>query len=120
METLDIVALIEKNPLTCLNDKYQSELVNRIKNTFTDTQQHLFVASFYCYLNHDSKKDFVIDLADVWKWCGFGRIDPAKRLLVKHFVLDVDYKVLIFLNGKIKKAAPPKGGAAPPKGGIKK
>jgi hypothetical protein len=93
MESLDIVKLIEQNPLTRLNNDYQSKLVNRLKYTFTDTQQRLFLGSFYCYLNYDSKKDFVINLDDVWKWCGFGRKEEAKRLIVKHFVCDIDYKI---------------------------
>jgi hypothetical protein len=116
--TLNIVSLIEKNASTRLTTSYQSTLINKIQNTFNPDEQQLFVASFYCYLNYDSKKDFVIDLVDVWKWCGFARKDPAKRLLEKHFVEGVDYKV--------EKAAPPIGGAkslndekaAPPIGGA--
>jgi hypothetical protein len=46
-------------------------------------------------LNYNSKTDFVIDLDDVWKWCGFARKDPAKRLLEKFFILDTDYKKLL-------------------------
>jgi len=54
---LDIVTLIEKSPLTRLGGDYQSKLVNKIKNIFTDTQQQLFVSSFYCYLNYDQASE---------------------------------------------------------------
>jgi hypothetical protein len=47
----NIVTLIENNPIIKLNGDYQSKLVNKIKGSFTDTQQ-LFVSSFYCYLNY--------------------------------------------------------------------
>jgi hypothetical protein len=47
------VTLIENNPIIKLNGDYQSKLVNKIKGSFTDTQQQLFVSSFYCYLNYD-------------------------------------------------------------------
>ena len=92
MEQLNIVELIEKSPLTRLSKSYQSAFINKIKDSFTESQQSLFVSSFYCYLNYNSKTDFVIDLDNVWKWLGFSRKDPAKRVLEKHFTLDIDYK----------------------------
>ena len=57
---LDIVNLIEKNPITRLSKDYQSNLINKIKEKFTETQQQLFVSSFFCYLNYNSKTDFII------------------------------------------------------------
>jgi len=97
---LDIVELIESNPITRLNKHYQNKFIKKIKNIFTESQQQLFVASFYCFLNYNSKSDFVIKLNDVWKWMGFSRIDPAKRVLEKYFTKEIDY--IVFLE----KAAP--------------
>ena len=34
-ETLDIVKLIEKNPITRLSKDYQNNLINKIKEKFT-------------------------------------------------------------------------------------
>ncbi len=93
LSKLDIIKLIEKNPLTRLNQTYQNKLVNKIKNNFNGNDQQMFVASFYCYLNYNTKNDFVIDLENVWKWIGFSRKDPAKRLLEKDFTLGIDYKI---------------------------
>ena len=76
--TLDIVKLIESNPLNVLSSKFQTKLLTKVKESFTNDQQQLFISSFYCYLNHNSKTDFIISLDSVWKWCGFSRIDPAK------------------------------------------
>ena len=92
--TLDIVKLIEKNPITRLSKDYQNKLINKIKEKFTEGQQHLFVSSFFCYLNYNSKNEFIIDLDNVWKWIGFSRKDPAKVVLDKNFIKDVDYKVV--------------------------
>jgi len=50
MEKLDIVKLIEKNQITRLNKDYQNILIKKIQERFSDNQQQLFVASFYCYL----------------------------------------------------------------------
>jgi mannose-6-phosphate isomerase-like protein (cupin superfamily) len=64
MENLNIIQLIERNPISRLSKDYESKLINKIKSNFTDTQQQIFVSSFYCFLNYDSKKDFVIDFDD--------------------------------------------------------
>lgn len=66
-----------------------------MKDNFTDSQQQLFVAIFYCYLNYDSKNDFVVYLDNVWKWIGFTRRDNCKRVLKKNFIQDINYKVTL-------------------------
>jgi len=92
-ETLDIVQLIENNPIVKLKNDYQSTLIKKIKETFTNSQQKLFISSFYCYLNYSDVNDFIVKLNDIWKWIGFSRIEESKRLLVKNFIKDVDYRV---------------------------
>jgi len=100
MERLDIVDLIEKNPITKLSSTYQGTLLTKIKTEFTDEQQQLFVASFYCYLNYDTRTEFVIDLDDVWRWLGFNQKVKARMLLEKNFRANIDYKYLLSLQGK--------------------
>jgi phage anti-repressor protein len=56
----------------------------------------MFVTSFYCYLNYNQTTDFVIDLDNLWKWLGFSQKSAAKKMLEKHFTLDIDYKVLLY------------------------
>ena len=61
METLDIVQLINNsNSATILSEKYANKLLNKIIETFTTSQQQMYVANFYCFLKHDSDKDFII------------------------------------------------------------
>ena len=71
-------------------------MLQRIKDHFTESQQHLFVTSFYCYLNYNQTTDFVIDLDNLWKWLGFSQKAAAKKVLEKHFNINVDYKVLLY------------------------
>jgi hypothetical protein len=92
-QRLDIVQLINNSPLTKLSTEFHTKLLNKIQDSFTDDQQQLFVASFYSYLNYNSKTDFVINLDDVWKWCGFGRKNDAKRVIERNFTLYEDYKI---------------------------
>jgi hypothetical protein len=94
-ENFDIIKLIEKNPIARLSQTYQNKLLEKIKTVFNDSQQQLFVGSFYCYLNYNSKNDFVIDFDKIWKWVGFSRKDPAKRLLENNFTQNIDYKILL-------------------------
>ncbi len=98
--SIDIIELIESNPITRFSEEYHSRLVEKIKNTFTNYEQQLFLSSFYCYLNYDSKSDFVINLDDVWKWLGFSQKARAKELIEKNFVVNKDYKHLLSFEGK--------------------
>jgi len=92
MEQLNIVELIVNNPITKLTNTYNVKLLNKIKEKFTDFEQQLFISSFYCYLNYDKSKDYVIDLDNVWKWLGFSTKQNATTLLEKHFMIEIDYK----------------------------
>ncbi len=96
MEQIDIVKLIENNPITKLSNDYNVNLLTKIKANFTNFEQQLFLSSFYCYLNYDQKNDFVIDLDDVWKWLGFSVKIKAKVLLEKYFVEEKDYKKSLY------------------------
>ena len=89
---LNIVELIEKNPITKLSSDYNVKMLTKIKEKFTDFEQQMFLSSFYCYLNHHPTNDFVIDLDKVWDWMGFKCKYTAKRLLEKCFVIEKDYK----------------------------
>ena len=93
MSTLNFIELVEKNPITMLNKNYQNNLITKIEKNFTESQQQLFLTSFFCYLNCDNKKDFIIDFDNVWKWCGFSTKSNAKRILDKNFKIDIDYQV---------------------------
>jgi len=98
--SLNIVELIENNPITRLSGTYQNKLLTKIKNNFTDTEQQLFVSSFYCFLKYSQRNDFVIDLDNIWKWMGYNQKVKAKTLLEKNFKLDIDYKILLCQQGK--------------------
>ena len=108
MEELNIVDLIENNPITKLSQNYNGKLLSKIKNVFSDFEQQLFVTSFYCYLNYNQKTDFVIDLDNIWSWVGFQQKVKAKSLLEKYFTADIDYKKS--LSHQVKQSVHVKGG----------
>jgi hypothetical protein len=106
--SFNIVEMIEHNNATNLSSAYKSKLLTKIKDNFTDTQQQMFVASFYCYLNYDSQNDYVIDLDNIWKWLGFSTKQKAKDLLEKQFTINNDYKKT--LSTLVKQSPHTKGG----------
>jgi hypothetical protein len=93
--SLNFVALLETNQITRLNHEYNNKFVNKIKETFTETQQQLFVSSLYCFLNYHVTNDYVIDLDNIWQWLGFYQKANAKTCLEKYFEIDKDYKILL-------------------------
>jgi hypothetical protein len=93
MSVLNIVELIESNPITKLSHTYNGKLITKIQENFTGFEQQLFVSSFYCYLNYNKHTDFVVDLDNIWKWIGFSTKQNAERVLEKHFRIDFDYKL---------------------------
>ena len=98
--SMNIVELIENNPITKLSSVYNGKFLSKIKESFNEFEQQLFVSSFYCYLNNDPNNDYVIDLDDVWKWLGFQQKINAKTLLEKQFILDKDYTKSLLLQQK--------------------
>lgn len=104
MQELNMVDLIENNPITKISNTYQCKLLQKIKDNFTDMEQQMFVASFYGYLNYNSKTEFVIDLDTIWEWLGFTTKYSAKRILEKQFTINIDYKpLLIFKDEQTKR-----------------
>ena len=95
MEEFNIVELIENQPIDRLTDTYNVKLLDTIKEEFSNADQKLFIGHFYGYLNYDLKRDFVVDLDDVWKWLEFNQKVRAQEVLERHFTVDVDYKHII-------------------------
>ena len=105
MKELNIVDLIENNPITKLSNDYNITLLTKIKEQFTEFEQQMFLSSFYCYLNNHPTNDFVIDLDNVWQWMGFNQKVKAKALLDRHFVFDKDYKNSLSQPGNQKQGS---------------
>jgi hypothetical protein len=103
MEKLEIVNLIENNLFTKLFEEYNNKFLLKIKQKFTEKDQHFFVSYYYCYLNYNQEKDFIIDLDDIWNWLGYNQKVKAKNLLEKKFIVNKDYKILSSNKNEQKK-----------------
>ena len=98
MESFAVVDLIENNPISKLTSTYQNKLLTKIKEKFNESEQQLFVASFYGFLKYDPNNDFVIDLDDVWKWVGFS--NKAHSIRIFTFVT-LDYFPSYFISANL-------------------
>ena len=77
-----------------LNLYSNNELTENIKNIFTNDDMKIFEFNYNLYQSYRGKEnDFNIDFDEVVKYIGFSRKDPAKRLLIKHFIENIDYKM---------------------------
>jgi hypothetical protein len=63
MTDINIVELIETNPITNLSKTYNIKILEKIQSEFSNFEQRLFISSFYCYLNYNSD-NFIIDLVE--------------------------------------------------------
>jgi phage anti-repressor protein len=102
MTSFNIVDLITNNPITKLTETHNNNLLNKVKNTFNEYEQQLFIASFYSYLNYHKTDNYIVDLDNIWKWLGFATKQKAILLLEKNFELEKDYKKPLSLKGKQK------------------
>ena len=77
-----------------LNTNGNDELVGIMKANMTAEEERIFMISHYLYLKHGkNNKAFVVDFDDIWGNVGFTRRDNAKRILIKHFIENLDYKI---------------------------
>lgn len=79
-------------------DNMDNILVEKLRASLTTNNADMFLKSFCMYLRCGDDNAFVVDLEDVWRWMGFSRKDPAKRLLEKNFIKDQDFETVSVLS----------------------
>jgi hypothetical protein len=63
-----------------------SKFINKIKAIQIDIPE-----SFYSHNN--TSDEFITDIDDIWEWCGYNRKNDVKRVLVRNFKENLDYKI---------------------------
>ncbi|PNH12536.1 hypothetical protein TSOC_000505 [Tetrabaena socialis] len=101
---------------------HDEDLMALLRSELTGHEQQLFVTGFAAYLQYDPRKDFVVDLDDVYTWLGFTRKDSVKKLYTKHLTENVHYHVFrqlaetplggrFLLRQKAEQKSEPRGGS---------
>ncbi len=82
------IIMQNNNPLTTIDER----LFKLMKDQMNTEEQLQFINSFKIYLEYgDDDMKFIIDFDNIWKWVGFTRKDPAKRLLVNKFTENINF-----------------------------
>jgi hypothetical protein len=69
-------------------------LLALLRKELSGEEQQMFVTSFSQFLQCNPRKDFKINLDDVYEWVGFTRKDNAKRAVCK-YLPETQYQVLL-------------------------
>ena len=82
------------NTNTTYNIMQDDDLIQLIKQNFSEDEMEIFKLNFKIYLaNENNKNGFVINLYDIYSYAGFKRKDNAKALLINKFKIDKHYKI---------------------------
>ena len=87
-QSSDIADFIKKRLSERFNEKYLNKFITKINEKFIETEFNLFIIKSY---NYDQKKDFTINLDDVWNMLGFSTKNNCKIILDNNFEKDNDY-----------------------------
>ena len=98
-KTINFTELV-KNSNTTLSLGLQTKIVDKLNVSFSENEQHWYIANLYMYMNYHSTNDYPINLEDVFKMIGFANKGNAKRTLENNFTKDEDYKVVILRTEK--------------------
>ena len=110
MGGVNVASLFSECPIVRLNEVYQSRFLNTVSETFSTEDQQLFIASFYCFLNHHPTDDYVVDMDGIWQWLGYSNKQNAKRKLRLAFTESRDYILPIFKDDQAGKSVGQHGG----------
>jgi phage anti-repressor protein len=91
-----------RNSNTTLSLDLQSKIVDKLNETFSEQEQHWYVANLYMYMNYHPTDDYPINLEHVFKMIGFANKGNAMKTIKSNFVENEDYKIIIFRTEKNK------------------
>jgi phage anti-repressor protein len=80
----------------------EDPLVKKIREKLDIQDQEIFIQSFYAYMNYHPTNNFPINLEHVFKMIGFVKKANAMKTIKSNFVLNEDYKIIIFRTEKNK------------------
>ena len=95
---IDFSQLVQTGSTLTVN--FQSNLIKKLEETFTESEQRWYIANLYMYVNYHPTNDFPIDLENVYKLMGFAHKKNAKRTLENNFALNEEYKILLLPTEK--------------------
>jgi len=90
-EIINFTELV-KSSNTTLSLNLQTKLADKLKEMFTEEEQHWYVANLYMYMNYHPTDDYPINLEHVFKMIGFANKGNAMKTIKSNFIENEDYK----------------------------
>ena len=109
-ESINFSELVKSGNKSVLSESLQSKIVNTLNQEFTDEEQRWYIANLYVYMNYHPTNDFPINLDHVFKMIGFANKGNAMKTIKSNFVVDEDYKSLLFRTEKQNENTENRGG----------
>jgi hypothetical protein len=75
-------------------------MVKHLNDEFTEDEQKWYIANLYVYMNYHPIEDYPINLENIYKMIGFANKGNAMKTIKSNFILDEDYKIIIFRTEK--------------------
>jgi phage anti-repressor protein len=89
-----------KSSSSTLSLNIQTEMIKHLTDEFTEDEQKWYIANLYVYMNYHPIEDYPINLENVYKMIGFANKGNAMKTIKSNFILDEDYKIVIFRTEK--------------------
>jgi phage anti-repressor protein len=104
-QNLDINTLI--NTTGKLSTSFQSKMITKLSNFFTQEELNTFIIQLFAYLQHHPTQDYPINLEKIFALIGFAHKKNAKRTLENNFTKDEDYKEVLLHREQNSKGGRP-------------
>ncbi len=95
-----LVEIVKEN--LNLNIQNPETFCKKLIDSFNDKEQEIFIKNFFIYQKYNPLTDYVVELGKIYEWLGFTTLGNAKRVLIKHFKEDEDYKIIFIQVDKNK------------------
>ncbi len=92
MEDLSII--VKDNINLSLNIQNIEGFSKKVIDSFNEEEQQIFIKNFFIYQKYNPLTDYVVELEKIYEWLGYSRHSDLKRVLLKHFKEDEDYKIV--------------------------
>lgn len=109
---VDFEALVRRDNKLTLN--FQSKLLSKMHEIFTEEEEQWYVANLYIHINRDRLITYPINLESVYGMIGFAHKKNAKRTLENNFMEGRDYKIFLeaaVVSGEAASSSKKNGGA---------
>ena len=99
-ESINFNELVKVDNLLTITPSIESKMVTAFNQEFTEEEQRWYIANLYIYMHYHPTNDFPINLEHVYKMIGFANKGNAMKTIKSNFVVDEDYKTLLFRTEK--------------------